>query len=293
MLRTLQYSLEYFLASRSLGWVENHTAEQCARKAEQLAHLWFKLDAGRRHLCISNILQSGITSDRNEAEDIARRSVEHFALVIVESLKSRDVLNADNWKEKIDLQIPDATMDLLTKKGAGVLLLSGHIGNWEVAARLLSFLKPVTGITRDMKNPRVDELIKKHKPSDQFRLTPKHDADPSRLLSVLKNGEVLALLIDQYAMSYGINLPFFGRTTSVHKSPALLHLVTKTPIVFGACLRTAPMQFRFEASEPLSFTPTGKRDADISTVLTDLIGRMEKLIKHYPEQYLWAHRRWR
>lgn len=293
MIRNFRYGIEYILARRSLAWLENHSPEQCSHRAEQLARLWYKLDSRRRRLCISNILLAGVAQDEQEAETIALRSIEHFALVIVESFKSRDLITSDNWQDKIDLQIPDTTMDLLRKKDAGVLLLSGHIGNWEVAARILSFLKPVTGITRDMKNPRVDELMKKYKPSDNFRLTPKHDADPSRLLSVIRNGEILALLIDQYAMSYGLRLPFFGHATSIHKSPALLHLVTKTPVVFGACVRTAPMQFRFEASEPLSFNPTGNKDEDIKSVLTDLIARMEDVIRRYPEQYLWAHRRWR
>lgn len=293
MLRSLRYQIEYSLASGALNWLHAHSFDECAARACAMARAWITVDRKRRRICIDNILKAGITSHRNEAEKIAIQSIEHFALVIVESLKSRDEFTAENWKQKVDVSIPDATLALLEKEGQGILLLSCHLGNWEIASRLLSFIKPVTGITRDAKNPRVNELMKKHKPSERFTLTPKHDADPTRLLSVMKRGEILALLIDQYAMSYGVQLPFFGHITSVHKSPALLHLITKTPIVFGSCVRTGKLKFRIEASEPLSYPPTGKREDDIRRILMDLIPRTEDIIRRYPEQYLWAHNRWR
>ena len=293
MLRRLRYSLEYHLASRAVAWLENHSFEQCAARASGIARTWFRLDRRRRNVSIGNILKAGITADRAEAGRIALKAFDNFALVAVESLKSRDIITRANWLETVDVNIPPATMDLLRKPGQGVLLLSAHIGNWEVAARLLSFMKPVTGITRDAKNPRVNELMQKFKPSENFTLTPKHSADTTRLLSVLKRGEVLALLIDQYAMSYGIRLPFFGHETSVHKSPAMLHLVTKTPIVFGLCIRKGPMKFRVEVSEPLVFPATGDRDRDIRAIMLDLTERTEKAIRTYPDQYLWAHNRWR
>lgn len=293
MLQALRHQIEYSFASGSLNWIQKHSFEKCAARASRLARTWLKFDRKRRRICIENILKAGITSDPVEAETIAIKSVEHFALVIVESLKTRDFFTEENWKDKVELAIPEASMKILQDPDQGILLLSCHLGNWEIASRLLSFLKPVTGITRDAKNQRVNELMKKHKPSERFTLTPKHDADPTRLLSVLRKGEILALLIDQYAMSYGIRMPFFGHVTSVHKSPALMHLITKAPIIFGSCVRTGPLKFRIEASEPLHFPPTGNKQEDIKRILDDLIPRTEALIRRYPEQYLWAHNRWR
>lgn len=293
MSRHLRYRLEYYLASSALKWIEEHSFEQCVKRNMALARAWFMVDRRRRRISTDNIIMAGITSSRREASDIALEAAANFGLTAVESLKSRSVITADNWQDSIESMIPERTLALLRKPGQGIILISGHIGNWEVAARVVSFLKPVTGITRDAKNPLVNSLMQKYKPSGNFQLTPKHDADPARLLSVLKRGEVLALLADQYAMSYGIQMPFFGHMTSVHKSPALLHLVTKAPVVFGTCIRTAPMKFRFEASEPISYPPTGNREADVRTVLDDLVRRIEQSVRKHPAQYLWAHRRWR
>jgi KDO2-lipid IV(A) lauroyltransferase len=293
MLKALRYQIEYSLVSIALNWIQRHTFDQCAARASWVARTWLRFDRKRRRISIENIIKAGITADKAEAEAIAVKSIEHFALVIIESLKTRDFFTQDNWKDKVEIAIPEESMELLKKKGQGVLLLSCHLGNWEIASRLLSFIKPVTGITRDAKNPRVNELVKQHKPSERFTLTPKHDADPTRLLSVLRKGEILALLTDQYAMSYGIRMPFFGHVTSVHKSPALLHLVTKAPIIFGTCIRTGPLQFRIEASKPLNFPPTGNKEEDIKRILEDIIPRTEDLIRRYPEKYLWAHNRWR
>jgi KDO2-lipid IV(A) lauroyltransferase len=119
------------------------------------------------------------------------------------------------------------------------------------------------------------------------------DADAGRFLSVLKAGEILALLVDQYAKGQPTMVDFFGIPASTHPSPALLHLVTRKPLCFGYCLRTGPMRFRLVAGQPISFKPTGNRENDVQAILLELNHLLENAIRETPDQYLWAHRRWR
>jgi KDO2-lipid IV(A) lauroyltransferase len=144
-----------------------------------------------------------------------------------------------------------------------------------------------------MNNPYTNELMKKRKPRNRFTLTPKHDADMGRLLTTLKQGSVLALLIDQHARKGGMMIDFFGIPASTHTSHAMLHLITKTPMCFGYCVKTGPMKFKFKALPPIDITKTGKRDDDVKAILAALTKELEDAIRAYPEQYLWAHRRWR
>ena len=263
------------------------------RLASAIADVWFSAGARRRDIACGNVRRSGIATDEMEVRRIAKHSFRHFAGVITDSLKADKLLTPDTWRDHVELDIPPETMALLQEPEQGLLLISGHLGNWEVAAKVLSFFKPVVGMARDMDNPLTDALMKKRKGSDEFTLTPKHSTDMGRLLTTLKSGKLLALLIDQHAKRRGMMVDFFGSPASTHTSHALLHLITKVPMCFGYCVKTGPMQFKLKAFSPIAATRTGKREDDVRAILEKLTAELEEAIRAYPEQYLWAHRRWR
>jgi len=288
-----RHLIEYIGARALLRILDRLSLDRAERLACCLADLWYVLHVTRRRVACANILQSGIAENAARAATIARKSFRHFAVLIVESLKCGDFLSQDNWRDRVEIDIEPETDALLKKPGQGLIMVSGHFGNWEVAAQLLSYIKPVVGITRDFNNPYMDRLMKERKPRNRFRLTPKHDAGAGRFLSSLRKGEILALMIDQHAKHRGMMLDFFGRPASTYASAALLHLITGTPLCFGYCLRTGRMRYMLKASAPLVLTPTGKRDNDVREILTKLNHELEKAIRLSPEQYLWAHRRWK
>ena len=292
-MKRLRHFLEYAGLRFALFILDRLSLATAERLARRVADLWYIFDTARRRTAIDNILRSGVAGIPAEAAVIARGSFRHFAVLVVESLRSGDAFTEANWRDKVELDITPAAMAVLCQPGQGVILVSGHLGNWEVAAQLLSYLKPVVGITRDMNNPHTDRLIKERKPRNRFRLTPKHDAGAGRLLAALKGGEILALLIDQYARSQGAFINFFGVPASTHTSPALLHLITGAPLCFGYCLRKGPMSYTLKAFDPIVRKPTGNKAEDVRFILEALNRRLEEGIRQAPDQYLWAHRRWR
>jgi len=291
--KQLRHYLEYAGLRLVLFLLDRLSLPAAEALACRLADFWYVCNVPRRWTAIDNILRSGIARDRRAAAAIARASYRSFAVLVVESLRTGEAFNETNWREKVELDVSPAAMELLSKPGQSVLLVSGHLGNWEVAAQLLSYIKPVVGITRDMNNPYTDRVMQERKPRNRFRLTPKHDADAGRLLATLKQGEILALLIDQYASKHGMMVDFFGVPASTHTSPALLHLISKAPICFGYCLRTGPMKYKLKAVDPLVYQPTGNRKADVHAILEKLHHLLEEAIREAPDQYLWGHRRWR
>ena len=89
-------------------------------------------------------------------------------------------------------------------------------------------------------------------------------------------------------------MEFLGQTASVHSAPARLHLMTGFPLLFGCFIRTGPLRYRMIVTPPILRTPsTGDRDHDARVITEDLTHRLEVLVRRYPEQYLWMHRRWR
>jgi len=293
MMKKLRHLIEYALLRPLLALIDVLSLRSAERLATVLADIWFAAASRRRGITCDNVRRSGIASSEGEVRRIAKNSFRHFACLVIDSLKSDQYFTPETWRDHVELDVSPETMALLEKPGQGLILISGHLGNWEIAAQVISHIKPVVGITRDMNNPYTNKLMKQRKPRNRFKLTPKHDADMGRLLGTLKDGHVLALLIDQHAKSSGMMIDFFGTPASTHTSHAMLHLITKIPMCFGYCVKTGPMQFKLKALPPITAERTGNRKADVKAILEQLTRELESAIRAYPEQYLWAHRRWR
>ncbi len=262
--------------------------------ARRAADMWFLFGAKRRKVAVDNILRAGITTDPRCARKIAHASFRHFAVMAVESAISGRFLREDNWRERVELQVAPETMQLFEDPNQGVILCSGHLGNWEIAAQILSFIKPVIGIASRMANPETDRIVQARRQGFQYEAAPKFaPEDPRRMMKVLKRGSALALLGDQNATPDGIWVPFFGRPACTHRSIPIVHMVSKAPMLFGYCVRIGPARFRMVAGPPIHIQRTGDREADVRAILGEYHARLEEAIRAYPEQYLWAHRRWR
>jgi KDO2-lipid IV(A) lauroyltransferase len=246
----------------------------------------------RRRTAIDNIVASGIAAGP-AARDLARESFRHFAVLVVETIRLREDLDSGKWTGFVDAEIPGDAVAVLRQSGVGAIVVSGHVGNWEVAARVLASYKPVVGIARGMNNPYADGVMKARKEGGRLKLTPKHGADAFRLIDALNGGNILALLVDQHAVRGGVPVVFFGRPASTYPSPAMLHLVTKAPLMFGYCVRTGHMKFRLVVSRPMNRPPSGNREEDVLAILRTLTAELESVVRKYPGQYLWGHRRWR
>lgn len=292
-MKRLRHVLEYVLVWPLFALVAMLPIGVLSRVVQVLGVLWYALDGRRRRIAVDNVLRSRVTLDETHARRIARRSFAHFGLVVVESLKSGQYLREDDWPKRVRVELHPETRTLIEQSGQPVILAAGHFGNWEVAAQVLSWTKPVTGITRPLNNPYVNRLMLRHKPRHRFRLTPKHEAGATRFVETLRRGEILAFMIDQHAGDRGMMVPFFGHPASTHTAIALLHLVTGAPICYGSCRRVGPMRFEMCAGEPLRLERSGDKQTDIRTILESLNGALERDIRRWPEQFLWAHRRWR
>lgn len=281
--------LEYWAARLALFGVDLLPPVAASRWAAALGSLWWTADRPRRRVAISNILRAGVTHDATEARAIGRGASRHMGMVLVESMKSALVLDDP---ERLRVDIPGDVAAVLEDPNRGLIVVSGHFGNWEIAGQWLSRYKPVAGISRPMTNPRVQKLALERRQRGAFRMIPKYDPDPGRFLKLLGDGEILALLVDQHAPR-GIDVPFFGHPAKTHTTAAMLHLVARTPLTFLVCRRMAPMTFELSLSPLIEQARTGDREADVEAIVRTLNAHLEEAIRRDPDQYLWGHRRWR
>lgn len=245
----------------------------------------------RRALSVCNILKCGITADESEAKRIAKKAWCHLAGHICEALCVPGVVNSGNWREHLDFEgaDPGAVKLLLDSPDEPILLVSAHHGVWEAATNVLSFARPMIAIARVMNNKLVAKWMKNHHFRGPVTVIDKnHGFTPDILRKWETDRAAMTILMDQHT-SKGLKLTFLGRPAKTFTSATRLAVRYGRRIVVGSFVRIGPYRYRLVGGEPLRFD----RDADRAEATQMLNDRLAAVIRQYPEQYLWAHRRWR
>ncbi len=258
-----------------------------------IARALYPLFRRRRRIAIDNILKAGITSDHAEADRIARMSWGHLAGHICEALKVPYVITRENWREHLDESggAPAAVKLLLEETDRPILLVSAHHGVWEAATNLLSFARPMFAIARTMNNPYIARWMGTHHFRGPVTIIDKnHGFTPDVLRNWLQENAAMTILMDQHANPrHAVRCDFLGRPAWTFSTAARLAIRYRIPVVVGSFVRVAPFRYRLVGGEPLSFPP----GSDVAKATAALNERLGAAIRLYPEQYLWAHRRWR
>ena len=224
---------------------------------------------------------------------IARASWGHLAGHICEALKVPSVITAANWREHLDESggAPEAVRLLLEARDQPILLVSAHHGVWEAATNLLSFARPMIAIARTMNNPYVAKWMSRHHFRGPVTIIDKNRGFTSEVIRQWRREcAAMTILMDQHANPrHAVRCDFMGRPAWTFTTAARLAIRYGYPIVVGSFVRVAPFRYRLVGGEPLRFAP----DADLAAATAQLNARLGEAIRQYPEQYLWAHRRWR
>ena len=178
-------------------------------------------------------------------------------------------------------------------KGKGVLLVSGHLGNWELAgAYVAASGVPIEAVARGMENPLFDGYITRTR--QRLGMTVIHDAEAVRRVPrAMREGKSVAMLVDQGAVGLASSwVPFFGRYAKTPRGPAVFALRLGAPVVFATALRQPSGKYIMYYEE-VPVIPTGDREADVDTIVADYTSTLERWIRRAPEQYFWHHRRWK
>jgi len=185
-------------------------------------------------------------------------------------------------------------LDEARSLGRGVVLVTGHYGNWEMAAATIASRGiPIAAIVRRQANRLVDERLQamRHKLGVQ---TIYQGEAPSRVPRILRANGVVGIVGDQDARRSGVFVQYFGRPASTHRGPALFALRLSAPIFTCVARRMPGDDVRYEVrGERVVFTPSGVLDADVLALTSELASRLEREVRVAPEQYFWFHKRWK
>jgi Kdo2-lipid IVA lauroyltransferase/acyltransferase len=178
--------------------------------------------------------------------------------------------------------------------GRGVILVTGHYGNWEIAAASVAARGvPIAAIVRRQGNRIVDERLQQLRRNLGVETIYQGQA-PSRVPRVLRANGVVGIVGDQDARRSGVFVPFFGRPASTHRGTALFALRLNAPVLSCLAHRLPGNDVRYEIrGERVDYAKTGQLDEDVRALTAELALRLERQVRKHPEQYFWFHRRWK
>ena len=178
-------------------------------------------------------------------------------------------------------------------KGNGVILMTGHYGNWELLGTWLVRnginLKVVAKKSYD---PRLDKLIVDYRNEAGYANTARGNAVKSVVKGLL-NGAVYGLLFDLDTKVKGVFVNFFGRPAHTATIPVVLSKQLGSPVVPVFIKLNKDFTYKIMCFDALEFVDTGDDDKDIVTNTQICSDFYEKMIRRYPEQWIWMHKRWK
>lgn len=173
-------------------------------------------------------------------------------------------------------------------KNKGVLLVSGHFGLWELLLAWFGINQyPLLLIGQKQKNIGADKFINEIRKNNGINILPRKSS-LELMYSALENNDILALASDQDAKKSGVFINFFGVKASTPKGAALFHLKSKSPIIFVTCHMKSINKY------VINIVPVKTENkSDVESVTISYTHLLENIIKRYPDQYFWFHRRWK
>lgn len=181
------------------------------------------------------------------------------------------------------------------KRGKGVLILTGHMGPWELS----SFAHAVYGyscffLARPIQNRRVDALVNQYRCLSGCRVIDKNDSARA-MLRALHAGEAIGILADQNtSLEEGVFVPFFGVLASSTAGLARIALRTDAAVVPGYAFwddSTRKYILRFEPAVDL--VRSGDETADVRANTAKFMKVIENFVRAHPDQWIWVHKRWK
>lgn len=176
--------------------------------------------------------------------------------------------------------------------GRPVVLISGHLANFEVmAAVIMAAGVPCQVTYRAANNPYVDALIRQSRERYGIKLfAPKGDGT-RELMAGMKRGESIALLVDQ-KYSQGPEVEFFGQPVNASPGAARMALKFGTVMQPLSVVRLPGVRFRVSAHEPIAVPDTGDKAADVLAGVQAANRFVEDRVREYPVDWFWVHKRW-
>jgi KDO2-lipid IV(A) lauroyltransferase len=283
--------IEYAALRGLLGFLARTPASFGRWFCRGLGDILFDLIRLRRRVTLENLRASFPEKTEAEIGEIARACYRTFCETVAEFARVPR-LSPEELLESSTV-VGREHLEAAARSGRGVILLTGHFGNWE----LLGALFPAMGyrlsvVVGEQHNRLVDRYINDARARMGVGVL-SAEKDLRGILRALEGKGLLAIVGDQDAGRDGVFVEFLGRPASTAVGPVRLARRFGVPIVLGFAIRQPRGKLRFELLPPIHVPREGD-DETVELEYTGIWSRiLEDYVRRYPEHWFWMHRRWK
>jgi KDO2-lipid IV(A) lauroyltransferase len=289
---TLAHRAEYYALRATIQSLRAMSWENACRVGERIGALGYRPLGIRRHVVERQIAAAFPDLSPAEVVDLSRQSYEHLGRSSIEtallgSIGREGLLALAETVEGWDL------MEAVMARGKGAVLVTGHIGNWELAGAYVAARGvPLDAIARGMANPLFEEWLNHTR--EKMGMVVVHDSEAVRRTPrSLRGGRAVAFVADQGVRGLASTfVPFFGRPAKTPRGAAVFALRFEVPVLFVVALRKPNGRYRIVV-ERIEVAETGDKDKDVDAIVARFTQLLEKWVRAVPAQYFWQHRRWK
>lgn len=250
---------------------------------------WPFVPPKRRRMAIENAM-TALGVNRREAERIVKKSSVRFGRMFMEVL-CFPKLNRDNIATRVEMINKQYMVDALAH-GRGAILATAHSGNWELLGAALALYDfPIVGVAQKQTNEAMDKFINEYRTMTGMQIT--YKSGVRDMISLLGEGKIIGLIMDQDAKDNGVFVTFFGRPASTPSGAAALARMKNAPIVPTFITENADGTHTVVMHPPVWVNKTGNREQDIRLTTQQLTTMIEQHIRTHPEEWFWLHNRWK
>lgn len=263
------------------------------RVGAAIGSLFYAVDWKRRRIGLHNLRIAFPEKTEEERRDILRRSYRNLGRSVAESGQLVE-LGPESVGRYVRIDDPERWQQAVNRPG-GAIVVTAHFGSWELFAYAQGlFGRPVTIVHKAFANPLVDHVVNDIRARAGTRHLRKKRA-AREALRALRDGELLVTPVDQNQKRHdGVFVTLFGLPACTTPGPARLGARTGVPVVPAFLVRQGESdQHRLIVFPDIEFARSGNREADIVTNTQRCSDVVERVLRAYPDQWIWFHRRWR
>ena len=258
-----------------------------------LGSVAYYVDVRHRRIVNRNLqfIYSGWSRDK--IKKTARHVFQHLATTSLEVLQI-SFSTREDILSRTRIEGDEILRDAI-KSQKGIIFITAHIGNWEIMPLYTAcrYGHPVTSIARKLSSATFDRWIHQMRTRFGSIILDKKNALP-KMVRVLKKGGALGILIDQETIrSEGIEAYFFDKKIMATPGAALLARRYDCVVLPAFCVREPDGRLIYRIEKPLALQQTNDFQKDLLANTQKMMASIEKMIRRYPEQWLWAHKRWK
>lgn len=244
----------------------------------------------RRRMALRNLLMSIPGVDPRTAAQMARAAERSAAWTFAEALRLLHLPALLQRRVIVPREVV-RTLDALRAGGRPVVIVTAHLGNWELFAQWLVLRGyPVAAIVREMSNPLIDRTVNAIR--ERLGGTVFREHEVGHIGAWLRRGGIVYLLMDQHIAAGSVRVDFLGRAAFTTPFVTMLHKRFGARVLPVVCVRRGNRLVVETAGEFVpTYTGELRRDWERNTERLNAI--LGEFIRRYPAQWLWLHNRWK